>query len=249
MTQQQKHQPQAVGLIIATSRGQQNSVSASKATQVLPASGGRLLTAIRQRWETRQSLLQTFHVDKQVELTKSPDRCYFTNAPTLWNVNLAYGFGTAQEWLAYQITDLSEFSGARDKITDRQLDQIIQLITDDYGFLNMAEIMLFCRRFKKGSYDKFYGSVDPIAIMKGLNEFVRERNEAYAKRERTQQERKEWQDAHNPNIMSREEWDIIKQVQAEYEMNTIEEDRRTEQKYKQIKQQENGKHQEFRTHP
>lgn len=202
---------------------------------------------MRQRWDTRDSLLQTFHVDRQMELTKDPERCFFQNAPTLWNVNIGYGFGTAQEWLAYQIADLSEFSGARDKITDRQLDQIIQLITDDYGFLNMAEIMLFCRRFKKGSYDKFYGSVDPIAIMKGLNEFVRERNEAYAKRERTQQERKEWQDAHNPNIMSREEWDIIKQVQAEYEMNTIEEDRRTEQKYKQIKQQENGKHQEFRT--
>lgn len=204
---------------------------------------------MRQRWDTRDSLLQTFHVDRQMELTKDPERCFFQNAPTLWNVNVGYGFGTAQEWLAYQIADLSEFSGARDKITDRQLDQIIQLITDDYGFLNMAEIMLFCRRFKKGSYDKFYGSVDPIAIMKGLNEFVRERNEAYAKRERTQQERKEWQDAHNPNIMSREEWDIIKQVQAEYEMNTIDEDRRTEQKYKQIKQQENGKHQEFRTHP
>ena len=184
-----------------------------------------------------------------MELTKDPERCFFQNAPTLWNVNIGYGFGTAQEWLAYQIADLSEFSGARDKITDRQLDQIIQLITDDYGFLNMAEIMLFCRRFKKGSYDKFYGSVDPIAIMKGLNEFVRERNEAYAKRERTQQERKEWQDSHNPNIMSREEWEIIKQMTAEYEMNTIEEDRRIELKYKQIKQQENGKHQEFRTHP
>ena len=245
----QKHQPQAVGQLIATNRGRQNSVSASKATQALPASGGRQLMEMRQRWDTRDSLLQTFHVDRQMELTKDPERCFFQNAPTLWNVNIGYGFGTAQEWLAYQIADLSEFSGARDKITDRQLDQIIQLITDDYGFLNMAEIMLFCRRFKKGSYDKFYGSVDPIAIMKGLNEFVRERNEAYALRERTQQERKQWLDTHNPNIMSREEWDIIKQVQAEYEMNTIEEDRRIEQKYKQIKQQKNGKHQEFRTHP
>ena len=238
----QNPQPQAVGQLIATNRGRQNSVSASKATQALPASGGRQLMEMRQRWDTRDSLLQTFHVDRQMELTKDPERCFFQNAPTLWNVNIGYGFGTAQEWLAYQIADLSEFSGARDKITDRQLDQIIQLITDDYGFLNMAEIMLFCRRFKKGSYDKFYGSVDPIAIMKGLNEFVRERNEAYAKRERTQQERKQWLDTHNPNIMSREEWDIIKQVQAEYEMNTIEEDRRIEQKYKQIKQQENGKH-------
>ena len=201
-----------------------------------------MLTAMLQRWATRDSLLQTFHIDKQMELTKDPERCYFQNAPTLWTVNLAYGFGTAQEWLAYQITDLSEFSGARDKITDRQLDQIIQLITDDYGFLNMAEIMLFCRRFKRGLYDKFYGSVDPISIMQGLNEFCRERNEAYAQREKELQERKDLWNLHNPNNMSHEEAIIINQMQAEYEMNTREQDLLTEQKYKQIKQQENGKH-------
>lgn len=201
-----------------------------------------MLTAMQQRWATRDSLLQTFHIDKQMELTKDPKRCYFQNAPTLWTVNLAYGFGTAQEWLAYQITDLSEFSGARDKITDRQLDQIIQLITDDYGFLNMAEIMLFCRRFKRGLYDKFYGSVDPIAIMQGLNEFCRERNEAYAQREKEQQERKDLWNLLNPTNMSHEEAIIVNQMQAEYEMNTREQDLLTEQKYKQIKQQENGKH-------
>ena len=188
-----------------------------------------------QRWKTRQSLLQTFHVDKQVELTKSPVKCYFTNAPTLWDINNAYGFGTAQEWLTYQITDLSEFSGARDKITDRQLDQIIQLITDDYGFLNMAEIMLFCRRFKKGSYDKFYGSVDPIAIMQGLNVFCRERTEAYVLRERRLQEVKDWNAKHNPNNMTYEEAIIINQMQAEYEMNTKEQDKLIELKYSKIK--------------
>ena len=177
-----------------------------------------------------------------MELTKDPERCYFQNAPTLWAVNLAYGFGTAQEWLAYQITDLSEFSGARDKITDRQLDQIIQLITDDYGFLNMAEIMLFCRRFKRGLYYKFYGSVDPIVIMQGLNEFCRERNEAYAQREKKMQELKDLWNLLNPINMSHEEAIIINQMQAEYEMNTREQDLLTEQKYKQIKQQENGKH-------
>ena len=42
--------------------------------------------------------------------------------------------------------------------------------------------------------------------------------------------------------MSHEEAIIINQMQAEYEMNTREQDLLTEQKYKQIKQQENGKH-------
>ena len=193
-----------------------------------------MLTATLQRWETRDSLLQTFRIAKQIELPNIPASCSSQNSPTLWTGNLAYGFVTSKDWLAYQITDLSEFSGAKDKITDRQLDQIIQLITDDYGFLNMAEIMLFSRRFKKGSYDKFYGSVDHIAIMHGLNVFCRERNEAYAKRDRKLQEIKDWDDRWNPNNMTHEEAIIINQMQAEYAMNTKEQDMLTEQKYKQI---------------
>ena len=119
--------------------------------------------------------MQTFHVNRQIELTQDPDRCYFSNAPTLNAVNAIYGEGTSEEWLCYHIGNLSEFSGAKDKICDNQLDEIAELIRSDYGFLNMAEIMLFCRRFKKGQYDKFYGSVDPITIMRGLNEFCKER--------------------------------------------------------------------------
>lgn len=116
----------------------------------------------------------TFHVDRQSDLTQNPERCYFQNAPSLWTVNAAYGNGTAQEWLVYQITNLSEFSGARAKLTDTQLNETVQLIVDHYGFLNMAEVMLFCRLFKCGKFDKFYGTVDPMAIMQGINTFCRD---------------------------------------------------------------------------
>lgn len=184
-----------------------------------------------------------------MELTKSASRCHFANAPTLWTINQAYGFGTAQEWLIYQITDLSEFSGARSKITDRQIDQVVQLITDDYGYLNMAEIMLFCRRFKSGCYDKFYGVVDPIAIMQGLSEFCKERISAWIKREAQLQSEKLERDLHNPANMSREEYDIIDQVRREYAMNTREQDRLTEEKYKHKTNISNGKHQESKPHP
>ena len=150
-----------------------------------------------------------------MEITRRPARCLFGNAPSLWDANRAYGYGTAQEWLAYQITDLSEFSGARDKITDRQLDQLIQLVTDDYGFLSLAEFMLFCRRFKRGLYCKFYGSVDPISIMQGLNEFCREREEARRQQERQQHERTRWLQRHSPLNVSHEEYlNQVKQMQS-----------------------------------
>ena len=64
--------------------------------------------------------------------------------------------------------------------------------------------------------------------------YNRERNEAYAKRDRKLQEIKDWDDRWNPNNMTHEEAIIINQMQAEYEMNTREQDMLTEQKYKQI---------------
>ena len=170
--------------------------------------------------------MQTFHVNRQIELTQDPDRCYFSNAPTLNAVNAIYGEGTSEEWLCYQIGNLSEFSGAKDKIGDNQLDEIAELIRSDYGFLNMAEIMLFCRRFKKGQYDKFYGSVDPITIMRGLKEFCNERAVAYEKAEREKIAKhtadptqtltwEEWQEMKWMFNMGYEPWRIKKEIEEQ----------------------------------
>lgn len=133
------------------------------------------------RWPSAESLMATFHVDRQVAYTRDPSRCHFGKAPTLNAVNAAFGRGTAEEWLTFQLGNLSEFSGAREKITNEQIGQLAQLIRGDYGFLNMAEMMLFCRRFKAGHYGEFYGSVDPITIMRGLRAFCTERANAIAK--------------------------------------------------------------------
>lgn len=111
-------------------------------------------------------------------LTADADRCFNGTAPSLGLVNAAYGNGTSEEWLVYQLTDLSEFSGSRDKLTPRQIGQLAELIAADYYYLSVAELMLFCRRFKMGRYGRFYGSVDPIIITGSLRQFVRERAEA-----------------------------------------------------------------------
>ncbi len=64
-----------------------------------------------------------------------------------------------------------------------QLRELVQLIISDKYFLNMAEIMLFCHRFKTGRYEKLYGTVDPMAIMRSLREFLYERNDAFHEKE------------------------------------------------------------------
>ena len=110
-------------------------------------------------------------------ITNDPSYCIFGNAPTLWTVNKTYGNGTAEEWLVYQFSDLSEFAGESKKINPQQLLQISQLMVADFGYLKMAEVMLFVRRFKTGRYGTFYGNVDPLVIMDSVGRFLVERND------------------------------------------------------------------------
>ena len=78
-----------------------------------------------------------------------------------------------------------------------QLRELVQLITSDKYFLNMAEIMLFCHRFKTGRYEKLYGTVDPMAIMRSLREFQYERNDAFHEKEQKALEEKMRSDSLN----------------------------------------------------
>lgn len=127
--------------------------------------------------KTKKALLNLYHVNKSIAITNDPNECYFGGAPTLWNANLCYGNGTSEEWLIYQLTDLSEFTGVSKKITAPQISQMAQLIVGDYGYLKITEVMLFFRRFKIGRYGTFYGNVDPLVIMNSFDKFLVERND------------------------------------------------------------------------
>lgn len=105
-------------------------------------------------------------------------------APSLSLANRTYGKGTAEAFLACQLVELSEFAGVRVKPDNASLDSLIGVVMTNYYFLNMAEICLFCNRFKAGKYGRFYGNVDPLVITTSLNEFCRERQTACEAHER-----------------------------------------------------------------
>lgn len=149
---------------------------------------------LQSRYGNRQQFLATFHIDRQTDLTRDEDRCYFGKAPTMGQVNTAYGKKTAQEWLTVQLADLSEFSGAKEKITARQIKQLADIIATDYHWLKVSEVMLFFRKFKRGEYGKFYGAVDPLTITTALREFQRDRNTAYFRHEQEEREAREAED-------------------------------------------------------
>lgn len=140
------------------------------------------------RYGDKNRFLQTFHINNQITYTNDEQRCHFGTAPTLVQVSKAYGSQTTEEWLIYQIVDLSEFCKLKSKLTSTQVKQTAQLIMNAYGYLKVTEIMLYFRRFKFGQYGRFYGSVDAMIILDCIKKFCNERSEAIHRQRKVEEE-------------------------------------------------------------
>lgn len=173
-----------------------------------------LVDACLKRYGDAAHFLTVFNPDQQGLCTVDERRTYCGTAPVLSVVRAAYGRGTAKSWLCIQFNDLGEFAGVRDKMTTTQLNQLADVILNQWYYLKVTEIMLFLQQFKAGRYGRFYGAVDAMAITEALGKFCAERTTIIARldseeresaRQREQQER-----AASGDCISREEWEELK---------------------------------------
>lgn len=150
------------------------------------------MTLVRETYGDRGNFLSTFNPSSQLIAAKNTDRAFFGNAPTLGLLKKAYGDNMPVMFLLPQIYDLCEFTSAK-KMSIEQATCLSEIIANEYGYLKASELLLFFYRMKAGHYGKFYGSVDPMAVMVALGEFMKEREQAYSKRgsEERQRERDE----------------------------------------------------------
>ena len=132
--------------------------------------------AVCERYGNRAQFLQTFAVAEQFRHTSVPERCVLGSAPTLSEVDAAYGEGTSVEWLLYQFTELAESVGARDKLNRWQMLQLSRSFTRDYGWMKVTDIELYLQRLKSGTYGHFYGTVDTQQILENVKWYIQERN-------------------------------------------------------------------------
>lgn len=100
-----------------------------------------------------------------------------------------FGDGTAMAWVSKQLQDLSEFSGAQQKLSPQQVLQLCGLILSEYGHYKLTELMVFFHDYKTGRFGTFYGAVDPLTIMKSLREFWKVQGEEMTKYHQIQHER------------------------------------------------------------
>lgn len=142
--------------------------------------------------------------DTQVFFGRETEKAIMGDYPTLNDLNKAYGQGFATDWLIPQLDDLSMHTGAKN-LTERQQEQLAELIATEYRYLKITEVLLFFFRFKTGRYGRFYGTVDPMIIMCAMREFISERNSMIDAFEQQERDRKAAEDAKVPK-MSYEEW-------------------------------------------
>ena len=128
-------------------------------------------------------------------------------APSLVNVDNAFGEGTACEWLVYQLTGISQLCGAMTKLDNFQYRTTAQLIRQYYFDLKVTELEVFFSRLAAGCYGKIaYGAVDPQAILVALRQFRRERDAAVDFYEREEARRRREAALDSPTTCTAEYW-------------------------------------------
>lgn len=163
--------------------------------------------ACRERYENSASFLALFAPEFQTKYCSGRllPACYTGKAPSLTVLTEAFGETTTDLWLGAQLRDVANFSGARDKLSGEQYEQIAEVIKAVYGGMKVTELMHFFLQFKAGRYGRFYGSIDGLTITTALQEFksecMRLRNRYYDEEERR---RKEEEDARHEELCRRE---------------------------------------------
>lgn len=144
---------------------------------------------LRKQLGNRNKFLVTYSPDYQLKVCDSPRMCVVGEYPTLIDIRLAYGDNVPTAWLVPQLINLSEYCGCRDKLQGKPLEECAHIISMEFGYLKISELMLFFYWFKSGKFGRFYGSVDPLVITTSLREFMKERVKIIEKYELEQKEK------------------------------------------------------------
>lgn len=123
------------------------------------------------------------------------------DVPTIRNLADAYDEETYILWIKAQFIKINEFIGTKEKLSNEQMEELALQILYEYSYLNLFEIILFCGRLRSGEYEEFYGSIDPMLVLKSLKRFCADRmNDLDRVRNERERKRQEEEEAKNPPV-------------------------------------------------
>jgi len=99
------------------------------------------------------------------------------------------GENVARAFLLLHVCDLNEFCGTSRRLTEKAIDQIVDLMQAKCQNFRLPEFALFFSKVKGGDYGVFMGGcVQPQTLMQWLNAYIAERREIKAKAEQRKSE-------------------------------------------------------------
>lgn len=145
------------------------------------------------------------------------DCCAKVESPMLGTLAMAYPtfydnegkkIDIALSWMKGQFTEVSAFANVKEKMNDWQLECLCQQILADYPTLTMMEFILFCARLRSGLYEDFYGSIDPMRILKSFRMFIEDKRKDWwrAEEERSREEREREAEESRKNAITWEQY-------------------------------------------
>lgn len=144
--------------------------------------------------------------------------CLTCESPTVTDINLAYGDGSALLWLMAHIEAFQEKLNVPNKMNVYEIETCAQNIFDSFHHLKCTELMLFFARLLGGMYPvEWHGYVTPTKIMTALRDhFMPWRNNLLSKIEhqRLKQQREAYRN--DPDRMTYDEWQEIKTIESMY---------------------------------
>lgn len=131
------------------------------------------------------------------------------DVPQLSTLAQAYGEEFAAEtFISAHLVKINEFVGAKNKLSDQQILDLSYQILAEYWYLNLFEFIIFCGRLRSGKYEDFYGSIDPMRILKSLDIFCADRWSDIDRAQRKEEaERKRIEEEeHSKHVVTFEQW-------------------------------------------
>lgn len=184
----------------------------------MPATQKRV-TALISRYPSLTQLSADYNPDKGSRYALYPSRCITGNAPSLVDLNNAYGNNASVQWLIAQIVVYQESINTPNKMTTSQYTNLAQTMAQEYYYLKASEVLLFFANLTSGRYNiDYHGYVSPDIILDALrNQFLPYRNRIMNEEYDRQQEERERKEKQR-DTMTREEWEEIKMLTSMYEM-------------------------------
>ena len=155
--------------------------------------------AVIERYGNGLQFAGTFPPSIHTVCARHLERSFMGDSPTLGTLRQAYPYEQIEAWLTAHIEDLNDYVGVSEKMNPKQMYSLIDIITTEYYYLKVSELMVFFYKLKAGTYGRFYGTVDPIAVSNALIEFTAYRRaqiESYERERRSKDREKqmdEWQ--------------------------------------------------------